>query len=72
MITSAAPISEEIIDMLKIVTCSPILEGYGQTESTGASFITRKDDTESGHVGGPCVCTEFKVNHICIIFILGY
>jgi len=29
MITAAAPISEEVIDFLKIASCSPILEGYG-------------------------------------------
>lgn len=61
MVTAAAPISENVIDFLKIVACSPILEGYGQTESTGASFITYKNDPVSGHVGGPAVCTEFKV-----------
>ena len=48
--------------MSVIASCAPILEGYGQTESTGASFLTFKNDPDSGHVGGPCVCTEFKVN----------
>lgn len=27
-------------------------EGYGQTESLGASFLTHRDDPVSGHVGG--------------------
>jgi long-chain acyl-CoA synthetase len=34
---------------------APLLEGYGQTESTGASFITYAEDPEVGHVGGPVV-----------------
>lgn len=61
MVTAAAPISMDVIDFLKVVSTSPILEGYGQTESTGASFLTKKKDPLSGHVGGPLVCTEFKV-----------
>ena len=62
MVTAAAPISEDVIEMLKIASCSPILEGYGQTESTGGSFLTYVNDPDSGHVGGPGVSTEFKVN----------
>jgi len=29
MITASAPISGEILEFLKIVTCCPVLEGYG-------------------------------------------
>lgn len=29
MATGSAPISEEVIDFLKIAFCAPILEGYG-------------------------------------------
>lgn len=36
-------------------------EGYGQTESTGASFLTESWDPESGHVGGVVPCLEFKL-----------
>jgi long-chain acyl-CoA synthetase len=61
MLTASAPISSEVIDYLKIVCCCPIIEGYGQTESSGASFVTRGDDPTTGHVGGPTVCTEFKL-----------
>ena len=61
MLTGAAPISGQILDFMKIASCCGILEGYGQTESCGASFLTNIYDTESGHVGGPFVNTEFKV-----------
>jgi len=61
MITAAAPIASEVIDFLKIAACCPIIEGYGQTESTGGSFSTKSVDPKSGHVGGPLVNTEFKV-----------
>lgn len=53
MITGAAPISTEVIDFLKIAFCCPVMEGYGQTESTGGSFVTFKDDPNSGQVGAP-------------------
>ena len=53
MVTASAPISGEILDFIKIVACCPVIEGYGQTESTGASFLTELFDPLSGHVGGP-------------------
>jgi len=46
---------------LKIAICCPVLEAYGQTESTAASFATRIADGISGHVGGPLRSVEFKV-----------
>lgn len=61
MVTGSAPISSNVIDFLKICACVPMIEGYGQTESTGASFVTSKLDPVSGHVGGPSVNVEFKV-----------
>lgn len=61
MITGSAPISQEVLDFLKIACCCPILEGYGQTESTGASFCTKAADPLAGHVGGPVANTEFKL-----------
>ncbi len=61
MVTGSAPISRDVIDFLKICCSCPILEGYGQTESTGASFLTAMNDPMSGHVGGPLANTEFKL-----------
>lgn len=40
MLSGAAPISADVLDFLKIASCSPILEGYGMTESTGGGFLT--------------------------------
>jgi long-chain acyl-CoA synthetase len=64
MCTGSAPISTEVLDFLKIALCCPIMEGYGQTESTGASFLTAAVDGKSGHVGGPMTCLEFKVQDV--------
>jgi len=38
-----------------------VLEGYGQTESTGGSFCTHSQDGTVGHVGGPTPALEFKL-----------
>jgi len=35
--------------------CAPLVEGYGQTESTGAMSITAARDPDVKHVGGPLV-----------------
>lgn len=64
MITASAPISKEVLEFLKIATCVPILEIYGQTESTGGSFVTERTDPECGHVGGPTTNCEFKLDDI--------
>ena len=61
MISGSAPMSPEVVDFLKCVVCVPFLEGYGQTEGCGGSFISRTDDPVSGHVGGVFSNIEFKV-----------
>lgn len=61
MITGSAPISPEVLDFLKVAICSPIVEGYGLTETNSGSFLTYIGDPISGHVGGPSYCTEFKL-----------
>ena len=38
-----------------------MLEAYGQTESSGASFISHSYENNCGYVGGPSVGTEFKL-----------
>lgn len=40
------------------------MEGYGQTESTGGSFLTYFKDNKGGSVGGPTACTEFKIKAV--------
>lgn len=44
MISGSAPLLPEVQNFLKICMCAPLVEGYGQTESTGAMFITVADD----------------------------
>mmetsp|Transcript_34322 Transcript_34322/g.60086 ORF Transcript_34322/g.60086 Transcript_34322/m.60086 type:complete len:666 (+) Transcript_34322:70-2067(+) len=61
MISGSAPISGEVLRFLRICFCCPIIEGYGQTESCAASFLTKPDDYEVGRIGGPVPSIEFKI-----------
>ncbi|EGR26991.1 hypothetical protein IMG5_203310 [Ichthyophthirius multifiliis] len=60
-IVGGAPISTDVLVYLKAVFSIPILEGYGQTETTGASFSTHLEDGDIGHVGGTRSHMEFKL-----------
>ena len=64
MVTGSAPISAEVLNTLKVCFCAPILEGYGQTESSAASCITSAYDSAAGHVGGPLSCIRIKLRDI--------
>ena len=55
IISGSAPLLPEVHNFLKVTMSCPLLEGYGQTESSGASFITAAEDGMVGHVGGPVV-----------------
>jgi long-chain acyl-CoA synthetase len=55
MISGSAPLLPEVQDFLKVCMSAPLLEGYGQTESTGAITITDANDPQVRHVGGPIV-----------------
>jgi long-chain acyl-CoA synthetase len=61
MLTGAAPISPHVQDALKCIFCVPIAEGYGMTESCGASCLSNIGDNVTGHVGGPIGCVELKL-----------
>ena len=42
-------------------------EGYGMTETTGATCVTSSDDLSLGHVGGPFPCCEVRdVLYVCV------
>ena len=62
IVIASAPTSPEVLDFMKIAFNVAIVEAYGQTESTGASFATwHADGRGSGCVGGPCANTEIKI-----------
>lgn len=44
--------------------CCELVEGYGQTESAGVSFVTKKGENKTDYVGGPTIGTEFKLEDV--------
>lgn len=64
MVTGSAPIDLAVLNFLKVAFCCPIMEGYGLTETCGASSITSADDPVAGHVGGPIECVKFRLRDV--------
>lgn len=64
MVTGSAPIDLEILKFLKVCFCCPLMEGYGLTETAGASSMTYAEDPIPGHVGGPLSCVKFRLKDI--------
>ena len=58
-------------EIMRVVVACPLIEGFGQTETTGVTFATDARDPTTGHVGGPTVNwlltksnVEFKLEDI--------
>ncbi|KAJ3010617.1 Long chain acyl-CoA synthetase 7 peroxisomal [Thoreauomyces humboldtii] len=64
VLTGAAPISPDVLEFVRIVLGCQVLEGYGQTESSAAGFVTTVGDYQfpyGSHVGVPFPSAEFKL-----------
>ena len=61
MTSGSAPLSAEVLDMLKVCFCTPICEGYAQTETCAGGCVSNSDDKISGHCGTPWFCSELKL-----------
>lgn len=61
MISGSAPLLPDVHKFLKVVMCCPLLEGFGQTESTGGVTITNSLDSDCGVIGGPAANCEYKL-----------
>lgn len=55
MTSGSAPILPHIHNFMRVVMACPLIEGFGQTETTGVTFATDARDPTTGHVGGPTV-----------------
>lgn len=61
MVTASAPIDPNVLELLKVAFCCPVIEGYGLTETSGGSSFTKPDDPVIGHVGGPARCVKWRL-----------
>lgn len=64
MVTGSAPISPDVLELLKICFCSDIVEGYGMTETSGGACVTFEGDPTAGIVGGPLQNVKIKLRDI--------
>lgn len=64
MISGSAPISNDVINFLKITMACPFKEGYGLTETSTGGFLSRVEDISTGHVGGPTTAVEVKLKDV--------
>ena len=60
-VIGGAPISSEICEKLKCFLSCPLLLGYGQTETCGASMIQNSLDNHYYGPGGPIASVEIKL-----------
>ena len=71
-ISGSAPLSTEVLDFLRAVLGNIVVEGYGATETAGATGLQVGWDYSSGmsftrpchplgNIGGPLPCCDFKV-----------
>jgi len=61
MITGSAPISADVLNFFRAVLGVPVIEGFGQTESSLLISIGDPGDTTAGHVGFPATCCEVRL-----------
>lgn len=61
MVTGSAPITQEVLHFFRIALGVPVLEAYGQTESTAAGTGTHISDGSCGKVGAPGPVVEVKL-----------
>ncbi|KAG1669102.1 Long-chain-fatty-acid--CoA ligase 5 [Nymphon striatum] len=61
IICGSAPVSAEVLNFSRCAFGCYVIEGYGQTENSGATSGTLIGDTSVGHVGAPLHCSYMKV-----------
>jgi long-chain acyl-CoA synthetase len=64
IITGSAPISDHVLDFLRIVFGCVVLEGYGLSETTAGGTITMEDDLKPGTVGAPIASNEIRLQDV--------
>jgi len=61
LITGSAPLSPEVMNFLRAAFGVPVMEGYGQTESSAVGTVTDPYDFTTGHVGVPSSSNEIAL-----------
>ena len=61
IISGSAPISADVLHFMRVCSGCHVLEGYGATETGGASSVQIPGETTVGNVGPPFLCCLYKL-----------
>lgn len=61
LISGSAPISPEVLHFMRVCSGCYVIEGYGATETGGASSVQLPGETTVGNVGPPFLCSMYKL-----------
>ncbi|GLC41297.1 hypothetical protein PLESTB_001078100 [Pleodorina starrii] len=65
VVSGGAPLAPHVEDFLRVIMCAPVVQGYGLTETSAASFIASADVIEhAATVGPPTPMTEFRLESV--------
>jgi long-chain acyl-CoA synthetase len=60
IVSGGAPLASHVEEFLTVTLCAPVFQGYGLTETCGASFIAQPRGGHSGTVGPPLASLELR------------
>ncbi|KAA3681066.1 long-chain acyl-CoA synthetase, partial [Paragonimus westermani] len=61
VVSSSAPISDEVLDFTRAAFSCPVIECYGLTETSGILCATLLGDMNPGHIGTPYLDFQIKL-----------
>ncbi|KXZ49465.1 hypothetical protein GPECTOR_21g691 [Gonium pectorale] len=65
VVSGGAPLAPHVEDFLRVAMCAPVVQGYGLTETSAASFIASADVMDhAATVGPPTPMTEFRLESV--------
>lgn len=64
MVVGSAPLAGNVMTFIRCALGCLVVEGYGQTECTGAITLTVQGDFVPDHVGPPVSCNAIKVKYL--------
>eukprot|EP00775_Hariotina_reticulata_P012349 gene12349-12483_t len=65
IVSGGAPLAPHVEEFLKVAMCTPVVQGYGLTETCAASCIAVPDVWALNGTNGPCTpCTELRLESV--------